>query len=191
MKQNSSHATFTLRGRTCPPVNINHRQLPQAEQVKYLGMHLDRRLTWKKHILYKRKQLRLKLYQMYWLIVRKSKLSLDNKVLLYESILKPIWSYGIHLWGTASKSNISIIQRFQNKVLRAIVAAPYYILNKVIERDIPLEPITSVIQRICVKYFERVSVHPNVLANQLNMRRDTEVRRLKRLTPPDLITEHI
>jgi len=68
----STHITFTLRRRTCPPVNINHRQLPQAEHVKYLGMHLDRRLTWKKHILSKRKQLGLKLYQMYWLIGRKS-----------------------------------------------------------------------------------------------------------------------
>ncbi|KAH0813919.1 hypothetical protein GEV33_008872 [Tenebrio molitor] len=120
---------------------INDCQLPQVEDAKYLGMHLDRRLTWKKHIFSKRKQLGLKLSHMYWLIGRKSKLSLDNKVLLYKSILKPVWTYGIQLWGTACVSNINILQRFQNKVLRAIVDAPYYVSNEVIQHDIPLESI--------------------------------------------------
>jgi hypothetical protein len=39
--------TFTLRKETCPPVKINDCQLPQVEDTKYLGMYLDRRLTWK------------------------------------------------------------------------------------------------------------------------------------------------
>jgi hypothetical protein len=78
---------------------------------------------------------------MYCLIGRKSKLSLDNKVLLYKSILKPVWTYGIQLWGTACLSNINILQRFQNKVLRGIVDAPYYVSNEVIQHDIPLESI--------------------------------------------------
>jgi hypothetical protein len=29
-------------------VHINNVQLPQEEDVKYLGLHLDRRLTWHK-----------------------------------------------------------------------------------------------------------------------------------------------
>jgi hypothetical protein len=49
---------------------------------------------------------------MYWLLGRKSQLSLSNKLLLYETILKPIWAYGIQLWGTASRSNIEILERF-------------------------------------------------------------------------------
>jgi hypothetical protein len=41
----SSHATFTTLRETCPPVHINNVQLPQKEDVKYLGLHLDRRLN--------------------------------------------------------------------------------------------------------------------------------------------------
>jgi hypothetical protein len=61
---------------------------------------------------------------MQWLLGRKSKLSTTNKLLLYKTILKPIWTYGIQLWGTASTSNIEILEKFQSKVLRIIVNAP-------------------------------------------------------------------
>jgi hypothetical protein len=53
----------------------------------------------------KRKQMGLKIMDMYWLIGRNAKLSLENKILLYKTIIKPIWSYGAEIWGCASKSN--------------------------------------------------------------------------------------
>jgi hypothetical protein len=77
----SVHVTFTLNKMTCPPVKLNNDYLPQADEVKYLGIHLDRRLTWRKHIFTKRKQLDLKLRNLYWIIGRKSQLSLENKLL--------------------------------------------------------------------------------------------------------------
>jgi hypothetical protein len=107
-----------------PPVQINNVQLPQKEEVKYLGLHLDRRLTWHKHIFTKRKQLGITLTKMYWLLGCKSKLSTNNKLLLYKAILKSIWTYGIQLWGMDSTSNIEILERFQSKTLRMIVDAP-------------------------------------------------------------------
>jgi hypothetical protein len=103
------HVIFTTRRETCPPVHINNVQLPQEENVKYLGLHLDRRLTWHKHIFTKLKQLGITLTKMYWLLGRKSKLSTSNKLLMYKTVLKPIWTYGIQLWGTASISNIEIL----------------------------------------------------------------------------------
>jgi hypothetical protein len=102
----STHVTFTTRRAACPPVHINGVQLPQSEDVKYLGLHLDKRLTWHKHIFTKRKQLGLTLTKMYWLLLTTNKR-------LYKTILKPIWTYGIQLWGTASTSNIEILERFQ------------------------------------------------------------------------------
>jgi hypothetical protein len=125
----SIHVTLT-RKQTCPPVQINNVQLPQKEEVKYHGLHLNRRFTWHKHIFVKRKQLRIILTIMYWLLGRKSKLSTNNKLLLYKSILKPIWTYGIQLWGTASTSNTQILERFQSQTFahdsgRTMVRAEY------------------------------------------------------------------
>jgi hypothetical protein len=52
----SYHATFTLKRSTCPPVQLNGTYLPYTDEVKYLGVHLDRRLTWRKNISTKRRQ---------------------------------------------------------------------------------------------------------------------------------------
>jgi hypothetical protein len=65
---------------------------------------------------------------MYWLLGCKSKLSINNKLLNYKTILKPIWAYGIQLWGTASTSNIEILECFQSKALRIITDAPWYMV---------------------------------------------------------------
>jgi hypothetical protein len=79
------------------PGSINNAQLPQTEEVRYLELHIDRRLTWHKHIFTKWKQLGIALTNMYSLLGRESKLSIHNKLLIYKTILKPIWAYGIQL----------------------------------------------------------------------------------------------
>jgi hypothetical protein len=131
-ESNSIHVTFTTRRETCPPVYINNVQLHREEDVKYLGLHFHRRLTWHKHIFAKWKQLGITLTKMYWLLRCKSKLSASNKLLIYKTIFKPIWTYEIQLWGTASTSNIEILERFQSKALHMIVYAPWYVLETVI-----------------------------------------------------------
>jgi hypothetical protein len=117
----STHITFTLRNGECPDVHLNGTIIPQNKMVKYLGLTLDRRLTWKSHIQNKRKQMGLLIKRMYWIIARTSKLSLTNKLLIYKTILKPTWTYGIPLWGTAAQSHIEILQRLQNKILRMAI----------------------------------------------------------------------
>jgi hypothetical protein len=93
----STHVTFTLKREDCPVVLLNGKHIPQDKTVKYLGIHLDRRLTWKTYIFTKRKQLGLMFQRLYWILGRKSELALANKLLLYKTILKPIWTYGITL----------------------------------------------------------------------------------------------
>jgi hypothetical protein len=107
--------TFTSRRETCSPVHINDLKITQENHVKYLGLHLDPHLTWHTHISSKRKQLGFSLTKMYWLLGPKSKLSINNKLL--------IWTYGIQLWSSTSNSNVEILERLQSKVLRLIVEA--------------------------------------------------------------------
>jgi hypothetical protein len=52
--------------------------LPHKNEVKYLGMHFDRRLTCAKYIRTRRKQLNLKAKQMNWILGRSTLLIQAN-----------------------------------------------------------------------------------------------------------------
>jgi hypothetical protein len=65
-----------------------------------LPLHLDSKMTWKVQIAKKRKEMDIKiLKKCTGFLGKKSSLSLENKLLLYRVIIKPIWTYGIELWG--------------------------------------------------------------------------------------------
>jgi hypothetical protein len=85
----STHITFSKCRGNCPAVYIYNDPLPQAE-VKYLGLHLDKCLTWHKHIFTKRKHLGVTLSKLYWLLRRNYKLNLSNKLFIYKASIKPI-----------------------------------------------------------------------------------------------------
>lgn len=116
---------------------------------------------------------------MYWLLGPKSQLSLENKILLYKTILKPIWTYGIQLWGTASNSNIEILQRFQSKTLRSIANAPWFVTNNTLHNDFKIPTVKCEIKKVSCSYLERLSNHINPLAITLLDETNT-IRRLKR-----------
>jgi hypothetical protein len=99
----SSHVTFTTTRAICPQVTMNVLPIPTRTNVKYLELHLDQKLTWSTHIKTKRLHLNLKLRSMYWLLGRKSQLSLANKLLLYKCVLKPVWTYGIQYGAVQSR----------------------------------------------------------------------------------------
>jgi len=139
---------FTIRRSICPPLTFKSAPIPVTTEVKYLGPHLDQRLTWNTHIQAKRRQLSIKFRQLHWLLGRNSKLSLNNKLLLYKVVFKRIWSYGVQLWGCAKPTRLQIIQPFQSKFLRNIVNAPWYVNNQLLHTDLHIPSITDEIQRI-------------------------------------------
>jgi hypothetical protein len=105
----SVHIDFTNKRITQRPIYINGTQILYANTEKYLGMTLDTELRWKEHIKMKRDELNIKFRNMYWLLGRNSELSTYNKFILYKQVLRPVWSFGIQLWGCASESDIQVI----------------------------------------------------------------------------------
>lgn len=165
----SIHVTFTLRKEDCAPVFLNGTQLPHAESVKYLGMHLDRRLTWQKHVKTKRNEILIKVRGLHWLMGRNSKLSIDNKILIYKTMIKPIWTYGIQLWGAASASNQSTLQRVQNGILRQVSNAPWFLKTTELHEILNIPTVKEEIASYGDKYKARLQNHQNQLAGQLTI----------------------
>ena len=111
-------------------------------------------------------------------------LILENKLFLYKAITKPIWTYGIELWGRSSKSNVNIIQRFQSKTLRLIAGAPLYVSNQTLHADLSITTVEEERQKRVDKHFQRLQEHENQLA--INLVDVKNPKRLKRIWPCDL-----
>jgi hypothetical protein len=162
-----AHVRFTTTRAICPQVTMNNAPNPMPTTVKYLGLHLDRRLTWSTHIITKRLHLNLKLRSMYWLPGHKSQLSLTNKLLLYKCVLKPVWTYGIQLWGCAKPSDTQIIQRLQSKILRSITGTPWYVSNFTLQNYLHIPFVAMEIIRLSHLYQHQLASHQNALVAEL------------------------
>lgn len=183
----SSHITFALRPRDCPPIYINNRQIPTEPTVKYLGMHLDRRLTWTTHIKTKRKLLNHRLHQLRPLL--KSNLPIQKKILIYKLLLNPIATYGIHFWGTAKNSNLKNLQAFQSISLRIITNAPWYVSNLTLHNDLNISPISDQASKLYKRFHKKLHHHPNpLIANLSTIELPDTTRRLKRKWSRDLLS---
>jgi len=93
-------------------------------------------------------------------ILHKSQLSLVNKLLVYNTILKPIWTYGVQLWGSASNSYLEILESFQSKVLRVITNAPWHVSNAVIKRDLQVLSVRQEMRNYTVTCRQSLTITP-------------------------------
>lgn len=185
----STHITFTLRKNDCPPVFLNNTEIPRAQTVRYLGLIFDRRLTWKNHCKSKRLFLNNRLKLLYRLLNKTSKIPLKNKLLLYKTILKPIWTYGIQIFGSAKHSNLRKLQTFQSKILRVITACPYYVSNLTLHNDLRIPFIQDVAKDFYKRFNKKLINHQNPFVCSLASRTlpGNPRRRLKRRWSRDLL----
>jgi hypothetical protein len=68
-----------------------------------------------------------------------------------------VTTYERRLWGMASTSNIEILERFQSKVLRMIVDAPWHVSNTGIRRDLQIPTVKEEIHLYSSQYSARLS----------------------------------
>ncbi len=185
--EKSTNITFALRPHPYHPVTLASEVLPYRTTAKYLGVHLDVRLTYSHHIHTKRTELDLRLRKLLWLLRGRSPLSLANRRLLYMTVLRPVWTYAIAIWGCASTSLRNIIQRFQNKTLRTIAGAPWFVRNDTIHQDLRVPTVVEVIRFLATRHENRLHRHPNPLALNL-LNNSEEIRRLRRRHCADLVS---
>mgnify|MGYP006314208429 FL=1 len=95
-------------------------------ESKYLGMVLEKKLTFKKHIDYVIGKANVGIRTLYPLISRKSQLNIKNKLLIYKLAIRPIFTYACPAFIKISKNHIKRLQILQNKTLKMIMDRPRY-----------------------------------------------------------------
>lgn len=93
---------------------------------------------------------------------------LKIKLLTYKSLLKPIWTYGLQLWGAAKKNNLNKIQAYQNLTFRKITNAQLYISYQTLQNDLHMKTVGEESTVFCKLFFSRLSNHDNPIIRNLN-----------------------
>jgi hypothetical protein len=177
--------TFTLRKEQCPVVHINNTVIPHTItncEVPWptFGFQANVGTAFSQ----KKKRDRPN-SKRHWVVGRKSPATLESKVFLCKTVIKPIWTYGIELWGWATKSHIAEMQRSQSKILRMITNAPWYLTNQTLYDDLNVSFIKDVIQEKSINHHGRLGNHSDPILQTLLEQQQR--RRLKKLWPADLI----
>ncbi|GBN97050.1 hypothetical protein AVEN_217213-1 [Araneus ventricosus] len=90
-----------------PKINIYDTPVDWTNEVKYLGVILDKNLTFKSHTNHAREKFNKALRAQYSLICKNSSPFIENKLLIYLAYIRPILAYASPIWGCTSKSNLT------------------------------------------------------------------------------------
>lgn len=104
---------------------VNNSAINFSNEVTYLGITLDSKLTFASHINKTCIKASNCLKSLYPVLNRKSRLSLKNKNLLFKSIIRPILTYGAPIWRHSAWSHRKKLQIIQNKCLKIIEDLPW------------------------------------------------------------------
>ena len=163
----SAAVLFTRKRHTSSDtIRLNNSAIPWTNSIKYLGIILDRSLTWQPHITHAIQKANICTRYLYPLLNRRSAMSIELKVRLYKSIIRPAITYAAPVWATAATSHIDKLQRVQNRVLRMALNTPLYFRNTQLHRELQIPTIKDKILELSTNYFDKSKSHPNPLIHQ-------------------------
>jgi hypothetical protein len=123
-------------------LKIKNNTINWSPSIKYLGVHLDNKLTFSKHIDYISKNFKMARYLLYPIISHNSPLSLSNKTFVYKTYLRPIITYASPIWASnISESNRNKLEVLQNTTLRTISGLPWFVSNQTIRNSTRVIPL--------------------------------------------------
>lgn len=107
--------------------------IENAENIKYLGIHLDQFLKWDTHIDILTGKLRRLLHKFYQL---KQILKIQQLINVYKALVESLLTYGIIIWGCAYGTALSGLNIVQKHILKIILGKPKrYSTSKVYEES--------------------------------------------------------
>lgn len=104
-------------------LNLNNTKIYESKKIKYLGLIMDEKLTWKYHIF----ELRKKLNRTVGILYKMQKLKCQQKILLsvYYALFHSHLNYGLCVWGHADDQYVEQIKLAQKRAIRVIAGAKF------------------------------------------------------------------
>lgn len=103
------------------PLIINNTKIEWKDELKYLGVILDKKLTLKAHINNTMHKVVNKMRQLAPYIGPNSPISVSLKLHLFRTYIRPIFTYAAPITFGAAKTNLQVLNRKYNGCLRSIL----------------------------------------------------------------------
>lgn len=148
-------------------LSLQGNDLEWAAHVRYLGITLDKKLTFARHIENTIERVNKYIRVFYSLINRRSSLSEKNKIILFKVIFQAIILYGCPVWINCAHTHIKKLQISQNKVLKMILNKPFYFSTERLHSLAMTLPVRTIANERKVKFFDGCAFSDNALISNL------------------------
>lgn len=148
-------------------IKVGGMPIPWSKEVTYLGLTLDQKLLFDKHINKSIGKTNGLIKSLYPLINRRSCLQLANKLLLFKCIFRPVLSYGSPVWRCCAKTHLKRLQVKQNQVLKMILGLPPYFSTDELHDIAEIERLQCFINRTASTFRTSCLVSSNPLIEAL------------------------
>ena len=169
IKINGSKSQFLVFTKRFPHItshlHIQGKLIPYSTTVKYLGITLDSRLTFRQHI----ENVRTKAFQRYMALYSlfKSPASRSVKTLIYISYIRSFMTYCCEIWASAHPRHLQRLNGIQRAICRTISGAHYLINNTQLYSDLQLPMFSDHVKHLQATFKESLRHHPNPLLHDL------------------------
>jgi Reverse transcriptase (RNA-dependent DNA polymerase)/Endonuclease-reverse transcriptase len=143
----------TRRSSIKTPVTFYNIALQHQKSTKYLGVTLDRKLTYTEHITAVSNAAHQAIRTLHPLLTHKNSLCINTKLYIYKAYIRPIITYAAPIFSNTCKSNYTRLQRVQNKALKIITNAPDRTNMQTIHNSTNMPTIQEHIQHLTQKFY--------------------------------------
>jgi len=129
---------------------LNDLQIEQASNIKFLGVTIEKNLSWEKHITQKSN----KISQINAILSRlKSTLSKNILEVIYKSLIEPHLHYGIIAWGNTPNKYMKRLKVLQKRSMRLIDKSKYNSHTDPIFKRKNLLKVEDIFKLNCCKFY--------------------------------------
>ena len=135
---------------------IDYQVLERVEFTKFLGVFIDEKLNWKKHIAH----ISSKISKGLGAMGRVSNI-LPKKVLLmlYNALIYPYLTYCNIVWGSACASSLSKLISLQNRAIRLITRSPFRSSCSPLFASLKLLKLMDIVKFQTVQFMFKIKYH--------------------------------
>lgn len=146
-------------------LEIHGNLIPWRNNIKYLGLRLDKNLSFNMHtnaIATKARGVRAAFYPI---LSPSSPLSIKTKIAIYKLYIRSQITYAGPAWGAhLSATNWKKLEAIQNIAIRTISNSPWFVRNETIQKSLNIPTLREAIRVAAKRMFEKTerSTYPHL-----------------------------